>query len=136
MSQGKWLFWLWTGLILLVVLPWAGFQSHAHWQRVAWIPFVSPPVKVRDILVNVALYAPWGYLYVRQMPEHRKRLWMAIVFAAILSVGSEASQLYSHGRFPSATDTMCNVLGAFAGVQYARRRNHSMNERSSMNDEL
>ena len=35
---------------------------------------------------------------------------------------TEASQSYSHGRFPSATDVTCNLFGAFAGAGYARRK--------------
>jgi glycopeptide antibiotics resistance protein len=106
----------------LVVLPWAGFQDHTHWQRVAWIPFVSPPVKVADVLVNILLYVPWGYIYVRQMPEQLGRPWLVLLFAATLSIATEAAQLYSHGRFPSATDATCNVMGAWAGGWYARRK--------------
>ena len=119
---------MWTALILALVLPWASFQSHTHWQRVAWIPFVSPPVKVRDVLVNVLLYVPWGYFCLRHLAVAGRRSWIVVVLAAILSLGSEAAQLYSHGRFPSGTDAACNVLGAFIGARYARRK-------SSMNDD-
>ena len=128
MTRDRWSFWAWTALILLVVLPWANFQNHAHWQRVAWIPFVSAPLKVRDIYVNVLLYVPWGFFLFRQMPDALRRPWCVFALAAILSLSSEAAQLYSHGRFPSATDAACNALGAFAGARYARRR-------SSINDE-
>ena len=119
---------MWTALILLLVLPWASFQNHTHWQRVAWIPFVSPPVKVRDVVVNVLLYVPWGYFCLRYITGARRRSWIVVVLAAMLSLSSEAAQLYSHGRFPSATDAVCNVLGAFVGARYARRK-------SSMNDD-
>ncbi len=112
----------WTALILLVVLPWASFQPHTHWQSVGWIPFVSPPIKARDVLVNILLYVPWGYFYVRHMPEQLRRLWLVVVFAAVLSLATEAAQLYSHGRFPSATDAACNVLGAYVGGWQARRK--------------
>lgn len=115
-------FWAWTALILLVVLPWAGFQDHAHWQRVAWVPFVSPPVKVRDVVANVLLYAPWGYLFIRYMPERLRQTWLVLVLAAMLSIASEAVQVYSHGRFPSATDAACNVIGAGIGAWHARRK--------------
>jgi glycopeptide antibiotics resistance protein len=110
---------LWTGLILLVVLPWANYQNHAHWPRVAWIPFVSPPLKLRDVAVNVALYWPWGFFGARWM----RSPWAVVLLAAALSLATEASQLYSHGRFPSATDFTCNVIGACAGAMHARRRN-------------
>ena len=124
-NRGRWPFWLWTSLILLVVLPWANFQNHTHWQRVAWIPFVSPPVKVRDVVVNVLLYLPWGFLWMRQMPNRLQRIWIVVALAAVLSISTEAAQLYSHGRFPSATDAFNNVLGAFAGASYARRTKKS-----------
>ena len=114
--------WAWTALILLAVLPWAGFQDHAHWQSVAWIPFVSQPITVRDVLVNILLYVPWGYFYIRHMPERLRRPWLVVLFAALLSLATEAAQLYSHGRFPSMTDGTCNVLGACAGGWYARRK--------------
>ena len=120
MNRRRWPFWLWTGLILLLVLPWTSFQSHTHWQRVAWIPFVSPPV--RDVVANVLLYVPWGYLFVRQMPYARRHIWIVVMLAAVLSFSTEASQLYSHGRFPSATDLICNIFGALAGATYARSR--------------
>jgi glycopeptide antibiotics resistance protein len=121
-NRGSWGFWLWTGLILLLVLPWTTFQNHTHWQRVAWIPFVSPPVRLRDVVANVLLYAPWGYLFTRQMPHAMRRIWIVVLFSTVLSLSTEASQLYSHGRFPSATDLICNIFGAVAGATFARRR--------------
>ena len=122
MRRGRWPFALWTGLIVLVVMPWANFQSHSHWQRVAWIPFVSPPVKFRDVVVNLLLYVPWGYFGARWMRDRSQRVWIIVALAATLSLSTEASQLYSHGRFPSATDLMCNILGAYAGATFARSR--------------
>lgn len=122
MNRGSWPFWLWTGLILLLVLPWTTFQSHTHWSRVAWIPFVSPPIRVRDVAANVLLYMPWGYLCVRHVRAAAPRIWLVAILAAVLSFSTEASQLYSHGRFPSATDLICNIAGAIAGATSARRR--------------
>ena len=132
MRQGWWLLALWTGLIVLVVLPWVGFQNHTHWYKVQWIPFVSPPIKVRDIAANLLLYVPWGYFGARAMrsrPPSLLRsfgetgsLWIVVALAAVLSLATETTQLYSHGRFPSATDLTCNILGAWAGAMYERTR--------------
>ena len=121
-NRRSWPFWLWTGLILLLVLPWTTFQNHTHWQNVTWIPFASKPDKLRDIVANVLLYVPWGYLLVWQMPHAAQRIWLVAILAAVLSFSTEAAQLYSHGRFPSATDLICNILGALAGATYARTR--------------
>ena len=121
MNRQRWYFALWTGLILLLVLPWLSFQNHSHWAGVAWIPFFSKEVKVRDIVANVLLYVPWGYLGVRKRRQPSSPVWPVIIFAAVLSIATEASQSYSHGRFPSATDVTCNVFGAFVGAEYARK---------------
>ena len=122
MRQGWWPFALWTGLIVLLVAPWTMYVNHTHWQRVAWIPF-APPIKIRDIVVNLLLYVPWGYFGARAMRSGS--LWIVVALAAVLSLVTEASQLYSHGRFPSATDLTCNILGACAGAIYERSRTRS-----------
>ena len=36
-----------------------------------------------------------------------------------LALATEASQLFSHGRFPSVTDLTCNVLGAWLGARWS-----------------
>jgi glycopeptide antibiotics resistance protein len=119
-TRARWRFVLWTGVIVLLVFPWTSLQNHTHWPRVSWIPFVSPPFRIRDIVVNVLLYVPWGYFGARSI-RCARRVWIVSALAALLSLATEASQLYSHGRFPSATDLTCNIFGAFAGAKYARR---------------
>ena len=121
MSRGRLPLVLWTGLIVLAVVPWANYQDHSHWPRVGWIPFVSSVVKVRDIAVNLLLYVPWGYFCARSFPAASRRAWVVVGLASALSIITEASQIYSHGRFPSATDVTCNVLGALAGAWLSRR---------------
>ena len=120
-KRDRWYFALWTGLILLLVVPWLTFKNHSHWDRIAWIPFFSSEVKVRDIVANVLLYVPWGYFWARQRPDPTQRVRLVVVLAAGLSILAELSQVYSHGRFPSTTDITCNLIGAVAGAEYARR---------------
>ena len=96
---------------------------------------VSPPIKIRDVAVNLLLYAPWGYFGARALRSRPPSLlrsfgetgspWIVVALAAVLSLATEASQLYSHGRFPSATDLTCNILGACAGAMYERSRTRS-----------
>ena len=121
MTRGRWPFVLWTVLIVLVVVPWVGYQNHSHWQRVGWIPFASAEVRLRDVVVNLLLYAPWGYFFARSVRVAARCVWIVVVLAAALSITTETSQVYSHGRFPSATDVTCNVIGALAGALWARR---------------
>src|SRR5262245_30351878 len=40
---------IWIALIVVVGVPWGAFEAHPHWDRMAWIPFVSPPVDFGDV---------------------------------------------------------------------------------------
>jgi glycopeptide antibiotics resistance protein len=110
-------------LILVIVVPWQRFQDHTHWERVQWLPFSRPPMTARDIIANFALYVPVGDLAVRLVPR-RAGLWIVAVAAPLLSLGTEATQLFSHGRFPSMTDVTCNVAGAWLGARSAWKQIH------------
>src|SRR5882672_3710335 len=106
---------LWLAVIAAATVPWTDFVGHTHWQKVQWIPFSSPPIKFLDIVVNVLLYLPFGYQWVRAFPS-RARAWQAAALAAALSLVIEGSQLYSHSRFPSLQDVVCNVFGSWVGA--------------------
>jgi glycopeptide antibiotics resistance protein len=120
MRHGRLLLAIWTILIVLLVVPWASFQDHAHWSRVAWVPFVSPPLKSGDVVRNLLLYLPWGYLFVRS-GRSGASAWRIAGCALALSLATEATQVMSHGRFPSFTDVTCNVAGAWMGARLAAR---------------
>src|SRR5260370_40452642 len=89
---------VWSAVIATATVPW-DFVGHAHWQKVQWIPFRSPPVSLFDVVGNILLYLPFGYTMVRAAAA-RARLWHAVALAAALSLTLEWSQLYSHSRFP------------------------------------
>jgi glycopeptide antibiotics resistance protein len=111
---------LWTAFIAFATVPWQDVQTHSHWSRVQWIPFVTPPVKLGDVLLNLAFYAPFGYWFARQSGGNRP--WArAVWYALALSLITEWTQLYSHSRFTSLTDTTCNVLGTLLGSRIAAR---------------
>ena len=111
-----------TGAVVLAVVPWGDFQGHTHWQKVGWIPFVSPPVRLSDILANVFLFIPFGAAVRVNTPGWGRRALVATTLAAAtLSFCGEAAQLYSHARFPSATDLVCNTFGAFLGATLVRQ---------------
>lgn len=111
----------WSAVVVAATVPWTDLVGHAHWRKVQWIPFFSPPVKAIDIIVNVLLYVPFGYTWMRASP-FRVRLWHAAALAFVLSFAVESSQLYSHSRFPSVQDVLCNVCGAWVGGRLASRR--------------
>ena len=110
---------LWTLAICAGVVPWTDLQNHSHWSRVQWIPFVTPPIKLVDIVLNIALYVPFGYWFIRW--AGRRRGGIAVASAAALSVVTEWTQLYSHSRFPSLTDVTCNVIGTLVGIRIAQQ---------------
>lgn len=103
-----------AGLAALAAdLPWGDWQGHSHWARIGWIPFVSAPVRVADIVLNMLMFAPLGWL--TTLERRRVSPLAAGLITAVLGLIGEWSQLYSHSRFPSATDLTCNVLGAMIG---------------------
>src|SRR4051794_10778435 len=98
-------------LIVLTVFPWGDFQGHTHWDKVGWIPFVSPPVRRRDIVANLLLFMPFGAAVALNVRRSRA-VGIASLSGATMSFIGEATQLYSHTRFPSATDFVTNTVGA------------------------
>jgi glycopeptide antibiotics resistance protein len=122
LRPGRWhaAFGLWLLGIAAITVPWTDFVGHTHWQKVQWIPFVSPPVKLLDVVANVLLYIPFGYSLLRASAP-RVRGWHAAAIAGVLSFAVEWSQLYSHSRFPSTQDLLCNVSGAWVGAAWAGR---------------
>ena len=110
----------WSAVIMAATVPWTDLVGHTHWGKVQWLPFLSPPVKMFDVLVNVLLYMPFGYAWLR-VSWFRTRLWQAAALAFVLSVAVEWTQLYSHSRFPSVQDVLCDVSGALIGGWLAVR---------------
>lgn len=97
---------------LVADYPWGDFQGHTHWANVGWFPFFSPPVRLTDIALNVLLFLPLGFFAGLSKSNAALR---AAAIALPISILGEWPQLYSHTRFPSATDVFCNVAGAIAG---------------------
>ena len=122
--QARLAFGAWSTLIAAATLPWTSFVGHTHWQKVQWIPFISPPVRPFDILGNILLYVPFGYGFVRSS-SRQVRAGRAVVIAGTLSLAIEWSQLYSHARFPSLQDVVCNTVGAWLGASWAVRRSRA-----------
>jgi glycopeptide antibiotics resistance protein len=109
---------VWCGVILAGVIPWFGWVGHPHWSRILWVPQI-PPVPLRDAVVNVLLYVPFGYFFVAPAGAAMRRPLWGIACAVAFSVVTEATQIYSHGRFPSMGDVMTNTLGACIGAAAA-----------------
>ena len=104
-----------AAVLAATLLPWSNFVGHSHWAQVQWIPFYGRRLDWFDIAANVALFAPLGYFgaFLAVLLPGKKQLWV-LVGATLLSTSAEFIQIYSHGRFPSATDIGCNIVGAAA----------------------
>jgi glycopeptide antibiotics resistance protein len=68
--------------------------------------------------LNTLLYVPSGAFSGRLF---RRPLLMAFGLSLALSLTAELAQVYSHNRFPSATDVTCNVAGAVLAAALSRR---------------
>jgi hypothetical protein len=128
--------WIWIAVVVVAVVPWYDFQSHSHWRRVGWLPFLSPPVRLRDIVINTAMYVPFGLFFCGRDRATRLRQVLIVVAAFALSMTTEASQSYSHSRFPSATDVAANTGGAALGCAIAavRRRRGELSSDSTVGE--
>jgi glycopeptide antibiotics resistance protein len=110
----------WTLVIVAAVVPWASPTDHAHWDRIEWIPFAHFQ-RPRDVLLNLLLYVPVGWFIVGQARDGRRGLAWATGYAFALSAVTEFTQIFSHGRFPTASDLLVNTAGAIIGALIASR---------------
>jgi VanZ family protein len=113
----------WVLFVLAVTVPWTTLRAHAHWSRVTWVPFQAGTVKPVDLAANLVLYLPLGWWWAHSARARPARqVLCAAVTAFLLSAACEWSQVYSHGRFPSATDVAANTSGAVLGVVLTMQR--------------
>lgn len=115
-----------TTAIVVVTFPW-DLKDHAHWQKVTWVPFTTGIVRSLDLVANVALYLPLGFLLPSRSP--RLRLATALAVALMLSTIMELTQVWSHIRFPSATDVLMNSHGALLGAALSWQRTRAERSR-------
>lgn len=109
-----WLWKLWLALWALIAMPWATFDGVARWERVIWSPVTA--VRPRDAILNLLFCIPFGFC-------GAKSGWSfgAVVLAgAGLSMSTEFLQVFSAGRWPSASDVVMNVSGFALGAYLVR----------------
>jgi glycopeptide antibiotics resistance protein len=110
-------------LVVALAFPWGDLVGHSHWSRVDWIPFVTRRVRLSDVAANLLLCAPLGSA---AGLTFRRGAMAAGILTLLVSAFVEWTQVYSHLRFPSMTDIVCNVAGAMAAAalvnRFVRRR--------------
>jgi VanZ family protein len=94
-----------TLVIVLVTLNPFHFALPEH-------PRISVYVKPGDVVANVLLFLPVGFLY--RLTRGRRR--GALLLGAAISASVEAAQLFVPVRVTSAVDIVMNTLGAGAGA--------------------
>ena len=118
---------VWMLTLVAVSVPFDDLHAHTHWAKVGWIPFVprpGVPVKASDIIANVLLYFPLGF-FERVRRSRARMIGQAFGESVVIAFFTELTQLYSHSRFPSATDIVCDCAGAMLGA-WLRHRQHSV----------
>jgi glycopeptide antibiotics resistance protein len=76
------------------------------------------PARLLDVAVNVLIYMPFGFAVARLRP--RRTAWWVLGLALSLSLFTELTQVFSHGRYPSVRDVCVNVFGACLGAALER----------------
>lgn len=113
---------LWGLLIALAgTFPFTNFVGHSHWEHIQWLPTADTFRSRRflfDIVANMALFLPLGYLLDRSLTTTtaRRSLFLTAGVAGLLSLSMEWFQVYCHNRYPSPTDVVSNVTGSLIGA--------------------
>jgi VanZ family protein len=94
-------------------VPWSSFTTRPHIDQINLIPFRK--ARPADQIRNFAYYLPAGAIGIG--------LGLSPVTAVAAATGlsglAELSQIFSRGRYPSATDLMLNTAGALVGAGLA-----------------
>jgi glycopeptide antibiotics resistance protein len=101
----------WIPVVWLASFP-VGPTRVPQWHRVHAVPFSDPADKVEDLAINLLLFVPFGYSFVRGS----RRIGLLAGAAAVTSASAEAMQLFSTVRYPSGTDVVYAVAGAMVGA--------------------
>ena len=114
-------------IVSVLTTPWSEFVGHAHWHKVNWVPFkdtMQLSAFPSNNFLNAIVFAPFGYLYLQSRIRAQKLMILEVVLlAALLSTSLEIYKVYCHGRFPSVTDVMMNVIGGVIGATVALKSN-------------
>lgn len=71
---------------------------------------------IGDIVTNLFLFVPFGFLGVRSMRSPFKPLYYTFIITLIsipIAHGVQLAQFFVKGRVPSLMDSICNIIGCF-----------------------
>lgn len=88
---------------------------------------LSAEWSVFDLVMNVVMFVPLGFLYRVTRPRGATRAWwMAIVLGGLLSTSIETAQLFEETRYSSLIDIATNTMGAAVGSWLFTRMSHRL----------
>ena len=112
-------------LALICLIVYASLYPFTEWrdQGISPFRFLTAPLPKYwtgfDVAINVAGYAPLGFLLALAGLRNRRLAWavtVAVLGAGLLSLCMETLQSYLPSRVPSKVDLMLNTLGGWAGA--------------------
>jgi len=126
-------FWLLLGYGLLLVYgtlfpldPVDGSAS-VDWRRLFDWRGAWARLSLSDVLVNLLVYLPWGYLLSRRLERlpGSAAFWLTVAAGGLLSITLEYIQLYLPARVSSFSDIVLNTVGTAAGALIAMSLRHA-----------
>lgn len=94
--------------LVITLAPFRFASGAVHGLSTEWTPF--------DLVMNVVMFMPLGFLYRVTRPRGTRRAWwMAIVLGGLLSTCIETAQLFEVSRYSSLIDIATNTAGAAVG---------------------
>jgi hypothetical protein len=111
-----------VGLLIVLLVPTPGVSVPGPRQLLEVERLRAGRLPVRDTLLNVAMFVPFGLLAgaALRVPLGRAAAVAVVLLGFGLSLGAEALQYGIDGRHSSAADVAANTLGTAAGVVLAR----------------
>lgn len=106
-----------TALLLLVVAAILVFTLWPFDFSQAAGPAFKWQTNLHDVLTNIALFLPFGFLLRLARLEKPRRLFLPeLAWGALLSLFIETTQLYLASRHSQYSDVVCNAAGAWIGA--------------------
>ena len=97
-------------VLVTLVITLSPFDFSPRPIRISWL------VKPSDVIANIALFLPIGFLLRSLAPARDEHFWRAVWLAGVFSLVIEIAQLFIRGRFVSPIDVTTNTCGACLGV--------------------
>ena len=118
-----------AGVYLAALLPWLITETGSHPHPRVYLlelQYASPAHLAADVVANVAVFAPLGWLLARSLASRLAAMPVGVLVVGGLGGGLslvvETLQFFLTSRYSSLIDVLANTLGAVAGAVVARRR--------------